>query len=408
MKRTVMLILLLVLLLMLPVFSALGENTGEDPAGEEEALLFPIPAVVVNPKPEERLNLREEPDTKSATKGKFYTGVEVDVFALKDGWAQVSIGGGVMTGYMSDKYLKLDMRKKDVNSAIPEITVTHAGGKKLYNERITGASVVGSLMPGDTALVLAVTADDWLFVYTDERYAFMKNGGVTPAVSFGVPGTASADYESGFYAGVMKETPLYKDESKSEVIRLLARGELLTVLQFGAQTSLVSIGRDKGYVSSFDINLDCGEWNIPIAEYTAVVNCPPQERLHLRAQPGKDAKSKGKYYSGVKVIINGDSSGEWVPVAIGNLEGYMKKEFLAISGTAAAGSVVSAMPILCVTTPAGKLNLREYADTAARSLGAYSSGALVALCGMTDEWAHVIVDGKIGFMLRKYLSDPAY
>lgn len=405
MKRTAMLAFWLSLIFMLPVFPGLCDD---GKTSEEEQYAFPIPAVVVNPKPEERLNLRAEPDTAGATKGKFYTGVEVDVFSLEDGWAKVSIGGGVIEGYMLDDYLKLDARAKSVTAATPKITVTHAGGKKLYNKRVTGASLVGRLQPGDRATVLAVTPDDWLLVYANKQYAFMKNGGVSPAVSFAVPGTASADYESGNYAGVMKDTPLYKDESKSEVIRLLARGELVTVLRFGAQMSLVSIGRDKGYVSSFDVNFGCGEWNIPIYEYTAVVNCPPQERLNLRTKPDTNAYSLGKYYNGVRVVVNSNRSDEWILVAVGNLEGYMKSEFLAMSGTAKADSVVSGMPILCVTTPAGKLNLRTTASTSSPSLGAYSDGTLVALCGLTDEWAHVIVDGKIGFMLRKYLSDPAY
>lgn len=405
MKRTAMIMLWLALMLVPPALAGLCED---DETAQAEIDDFPITAVVVNPEPEERLNLRAEPDTRSTTKGKFYTGVEVSVFGLEDGWAKVSIGGGVMEGYMLDDYLKLEARAKDVKSAIPQVTVTHSGGKKLYNARVSGASVVGSLKPGDSASVLAVTADDWLFVFAGDRYAFMKNGGISPAISFAVPGTVNADYESGHYAGVMKETPLYKDESKSEVIRLLARGELLTVLQFSPQTTLVSIGKDRGYVVSTDINFGCGEWNIPVSEYTAVVSCPPQERLNLRAQPSADSKSLGKYYNGVKVVINGDISGEWTSVSIGNLHGYMKTEFLAESGTAAADSVVSGMPILCVTTPSGKLNLREYADTSAKSMGTYGSGALVALCGGTDDWAHVIVDGKIGFMLRKYLSDPAY
>ena len=404
MKRTALFAIWLAFLLALPAAVGLCESS----ATPEPEYSFPLPAVVLNPKPEERLNLRTEPDTGSATQGKFYTGVEVDVMSLEDGWAKVSIGGGVMEGYMLDDYLKLDARAKDVTSAIPQITVTHAGGKKLYDKRISGAKLLGSLKTGAKVRVLAVTADDWLLIETvDGGCAFMKNGGISPAVTFAVPGTASADYESGNYAGVMKTTPLYKDSGKTKSIRELTRGELVTVLRFGAQMSLVSIGRDKGYVSSFDINLGCGEWSVPIDEYTAVVSCSPQERLHLRTQPGTDAKSLGKYYSGTKVVINGDIAKEWVPVSIGNLTGYMKSEFLAVSGTS-ADSVVSAMPILCVTTPAGKLNLRTTASTAAPSLGAYADGTLVTLCGLTDEWAHVIIDGQLGFMLRKYLSDPAY
>ena len=393
------LFILLFLLILLSVCPAWGE--------EEENYDFPFPAVVVNPKPEERLNLRTEPDTKSATQGKFYTGVEVEVTDLEDGWAEVTIGGGVMEGYMLAKYLKLEARRKNVTSAIPEITVTHAGGKNLYARRESGADMLGTLKAGSTVNVLAVTADDWLLIEaSDGGCAFMKNGGISPAVSFAVPGTAAADYDVGHYAGVMRHTTLYKDQAREKSIREFEKGDLVTVLRFGPEMTLVKSGRDQGYVSSFDLNLECGEWNIPIHEYTAVVACQPQQRLHLRAQPDATAKSLGKYYSGTKVIVNGDSTGEWVSVSIGNLSGYMKAEFLAMDGR--ADSVVSGMPILCVTTPAGKLNLRQTPSTTAPSLGAYSGGTLVTLCGLTNEWAHVLIDGQIGFMLRKYLSNPPY
>lgn len=397
-------LLILALLLLLCALPCLGEEKEDEPEYD-----FPITAVVVNPKPEERLNLRAEPDKDSATKGKFYTGVELEVTDIEDGWAKVSIGGGAAEGYMLTDYLKLEARRKHVTPAMPEITVTHAGGKKLYDERKSGAACLGTLKPGAKVKVLAVTSDDWLLIETvDGGCAYMKNGGTSPVVTFAVPGTAAADYAVGLYAGVKAYTTLYKDEACTKEISGLFKGDLVTVLRFGPQKTLVQHGRNKGYVSSTAINLECGEWNIPIEEYTAVVSCPPQERLNLRAQPDTNAKSLGKYYSGVEVVINGDSSGEWARVAVGNLEGYMKTEFLAVSGTPKAGSVVSAMPILCVTTPSGKLNLRETASSSALSLGAYPGGTLVTLCGLTDEWAHVSVDGQLGFMLRKYLSDPAY
>ena len=394
-------LLLFLSLLILPAIPGICD-------GDEEDYDFPIPAVVVNPKPEERLNLRTEPDTGSATQGKFYTGVEVDVFSIEDGWAKVTIGGGVMEGYMMTDYLKLDARRKSVSAATPQITITHAGGKKIYDQRKTGAAVTGQLGAGGHATVLAVTADDWLFVYADGDYGFIKNGGTDPAISFAVPGTESADYDVGHYAGVMQDVTLYKDAACTQALRELAAGELVTVLRFAPEATLVSIGRDKGYVRSSALNFGCGEWNIPIAKYTAIVDCPPQERLNLRTKPETGSTSLGKYYNGAKVIINGDPSEQWVSVSIGSLRGYMKSEFLAISGMPKADSVISGMPILCVTTPAGKLNLREYPDTSAKSLGAYSDGTLITLCGLTDTWAHVLVDGKIGFMLRKYLSDPPY
>ena len=402
----------LLLSLLLALLCACGKC--QDIAEKEDDpyahLTFPFAAVVVNPSPEERLNLRSKAGTNSTSLAKFYTGVEVDVFSIENDWAKVSAGGGLMEGYMLVDYLELNPREVKVQPAMPRITVTQPGGKKLYNRLEGGASVLGRLETGMQTTVLAVTPDGWLFVLAGDRYAFMPGGGTAPAITFSTPhSTAARDaQEKDLYAGVMRETPLYQSENRTDVLRTLQKGDLLTVLRFGPDLTRVTDGKHTGYVSSLHINLECGEWNIPLHEYTAAVSCPPQERLHLRETPWLDSRSLGKYYNGTQVIINGSAENGFLPVSVGALQGYMKEEFLAVSGTAAYDSVVSGMPILSITTPSGRLHLRSAQNTASQSLGLYADGTLVALCGLTDEWAHVLVDGQIGFMLRKYLSDPPY
>ena len=53
---------------------------------------------------------------------------------------------------------------------------------------------------------------------------------------------------------------------------------------------------------------------------------------------------------------------------------------------------------------AGKVNLRERASTSSNSLGLYPKDTEAILLGFNGNWAHVIVDGKIGFMLTTYLK----
>lgn len=402
--------LLLSLLLALLCACGLCQEIEEEEIDPYAHLTFPLAAVVVNPNPEERLNLRSKADTGSTSLAKFYTGVEVDVFSIMDGWAKVTAGGGLMEGYMLMDYLELSTKEVRIQPAMPRVTVTQPGGKKLYNKLDGGASVLGRLETGMQTTVLAVTPDNWLFVLAGDRYAFMPGGGISPAITFATPRSAAAKdaQEKDLYAGVMRETPLYQAEDRTDVLRTLQKGDLLTVLRFGPDLTRVTDGKHTGYVSSLHINLECGEWNIPLHEYTAAVSCPPQERLHLRETPWLDSGSLGKYYNGTQVIINGSAENGFLPVSVGGFQGYMKEEFLAVSGTAAYDSVVSGMPILRVTTPSGRLHLRSAQNTASQSLGLYADGTLVTLCGLTDEWAHVLVGGQIGFMLRKYLSDPPY
>lgn len=52
-------------------------------------------AVVNNPNPQERLNLREQPSEAAASLGKYYNGVAVQVDEnLNNGWVHVTIGNG--------------------------------------------------------------------------------------------------------------------------------------------------------------------------------------------------------------------------------------------------------------------------------------------------------------------------
>ena len=63
-------------------------------------------AVVNNPDPADRLNLRSEPSREAATLGKYFNGVMVQVLGRTgDGWARVLVGsteGYMMTEYLAD------------------------------------------------------------------------------------------------------------------------------------------------------------------------------------------------------------------------------------------------------------------------------------------------------------------
>ena len=113
----------------------------------------------------------------------------------------------------------------------------------------------------------------------------------------------------------------------------------------------------------------------------------------------------GKYYNGVRVIIDGPVDGEWTKVIVGNLKGYMKTEYLVISGEGKPYPA-SAMPIMTINNPNSEQCADLYAGQSQKSefLGVYNNGASVILMGFNATWAHVIVDGKVGFMLAKYLE----
>ena len=317
-------------------------------------------ATVNNPDPADRLNLRTRPNEDAPTLGKYYNGVQVEL--LKDtvnGWIKVRLYN--LEGYMRTDYLTQDVGGRQVHPAMPSVTIKNSGGTglNLRETQSTKSSSLGLYMNGSTVRVLGVS-ETWCHVQTgDGRVGFMLREQLSPVIDFGKGNDSGAS---------------------------------------GGSTS----GGWVGPVGAHSV----ADWPLFINGYTGTVNNPnPGDRLHLRTEPKESAESLGKYYNGVRVIFNGTSDGVWAKVAVNNLHGFMKTEFLAI-GEPAQSNVVSAMPIMVVSNPgsAANLNLREGPFAASKSLGIYANGTKVILMGFSSEWAHVIVDGQMGFMLAKYLK----
>ena len=64
---------------------------------------------------------------------------------------------------------------------------------------------------------------------------------------------------------------------------------------------------------------------------------------------------------------------------------------------------VPAMPEEYAAVVGGKLNLREKATKYSRSLGHYKTGTRVQILDEGSTWSKVSVDGKTGYMMKKYL-----
>ncbi len=323
-------------------------------------------AVVNNPNPDDRLNLRTAPSLDAPALGKYYNGVNFEVLGdEKDGWVKVRFHN--LEGYMMTQYLAYGWDQPQVASAMPTVKIKNAGGTglNLRKTQSVNSASLGLYKNGSTVLVYGVS-ETWCHVQTsDGKVGFMLREHLSPEIEF------------------QKE-----DKDSDSSIRNST----------GSTWNNGPVGKHQVAV-----------WPIPLQDYVAVVNNPnPADRLHLRSQPSEQATSLGKYYTGVHVIVNGQPKGDWLPVAIGidgSIEGYMNLKYLVFPG-AGVPYPESAMPILTVNNPgtAKNLNLRENPSIYSKSLGLYKNGTQVILMGFDGEWAHVIVDGKTGFMLAIYLK----
>ena len=87
------------------------------------------------------------------------------------------------------------------------------------------------------------------------------------------------------------------------------------------------------------------------------------------------------------------------------MQGLLFRGSLVISGEGKPYPA-SAMPIMTINNPNSEQCVDLYAEQSQKSefLGVYYNGTSVILMGFNATWAHVIVDGKVGFILAKYLE----
>lgn len=317
-------------------------------------------AVVNNPDKSQRLNLREAASRQSPSLGKYYNGCLVAILERQDnGWSKVRIG--TIDGYMLSQFLDNNL-PADVQLPKASLEDPNEKGVTIHSLAQTTSFALGIYPNGTNVSVLGVT-ETWCHVEINGTIGFVLKKHLDPEP---------------VYRYVSDQSDYYETNSS------------LT-------------GNNNAWNGPTGQH-PVAEWDIVVNDYTAIVNNPvPSDRLHLRSAPDSSSVSLGKYYNGVRVVINGDCSGEWTSVCIGNtLHGYMKTEYLMINGT----NVESAMPIMYVDnpSPSQKLNLREKQSISSKSLGLYPNGTKVVLMGFCGEWAHVIVDGQFGFMQSKYLK----
>ncbi len=305
------------------------EATGLALVGEA----LPGVAVVYNPDPRDRLNLRTAPRASATSLGKYYNGTVVDPLGpVTGGWMKVRIG--ILQGYMEARYLMMGAQAGDVPSAMPMVTVRNTGGTGL-NMRLHQS----------TTSKLFEVLSQWDKASGDGHHAQLVS-----RVCRG------AGRPNGLYVG-----PAFKP----------AAGLSSAICHSPLVTPVPAVPGSGGFDG----------WNGPVGHHpvigwplgggNATVNNPNPKVLNLRTQPRAGAPTLGKYYSGVRVDVYEAIPGGWSRVSVGGLNGYMQTRYLDF-----AGSTASAMPLMSVYNPgaARNLHLRSAKSTSSRSRGLYPNG----------------------------------
>ena len=125
----------------------------------------------------DRVHLREQPSTQSASLGLYFTGTEVSCNSdMNDEWVSVTIGAE--SGYMMSSYL-YDGDPYDITPKQPTGTARPSSAGGWVNLRYTptyfNSGTAGQLYNGDTVTVLGETSDGWYYVCAGDIYGYVAS-----------------------------------------------------------------------------------------------------------------------------------------------------------------------------------------------------------------------------------------
>lgn len=128
-------------------------------------------AVVVNPDPDDRLNLRAEPSRESRSLGKFYNRTPVRVLEQQGDWCRVAIGtDGTLNGWMMTEYLCFGERMDSIGAAFPQLMRRDEyEGRLLYAD--ASKQDTRTFATGDAA------GNEWIIGVADDMYILMNGLG---------------------------------------------------------------------------------------------------------------------------------------------------------------------------------------------------------------------------------------
>ncbi|MBR3739399.1 MAG: SH3 domain-containing protein [Clostridia bacterium] len=291
-----------------------------------------------------RLHLRALPTVNAQSLGLFYNGTPVLVENISGGWALVQVNG--QRGYMSMNCLSAIPPVNPTGTPVPtEYTTlyiqTGNSGKLHLREYASQNARSLGLYPNGTAVTVTTRSGQWAYVNVGGVYGYMM-------LKF-----------------------------------LSAAGPVTPTVQPTLNPSIATL------------------------MYVRTGNAG---KLHLREYASQNARSLGLFPNGTLLYAVNLGNG-WSQVSVNGLSGYMMTQFLAVSSSNITPAPVTPVPVpteftlmYIATGNSGKLNLRENMSTDAASLGQYPNGTQVSVIANYGTWAYVYVDGKMGYMMTRYLA----
>ena len=215
----------------------------------------------------------------------------------------------------------------------------------------------------------------------------------------------------------------------SVVLARLRHGQVLTVLERYESWTYVQSGTLEGYVSNDYIIYDADGGVVQPEQppqtgeegaQTAIVL--PSDGLNLRVQPSRTSGVIMTLPQGTMLTVTGEAVGDMLPVALGDLKGYVACEYVFVpdevlvtptpapeaGGAQEPGQDTPQGVRYATVTASGGLKLREEPHTGARTLTTMPMGSTVEVTGEeTNGFYPVRYGSMIGYAGAAYLNPGA-
>nr|MBR4280712.1 SH3 domain-containing protein [Clostridia bacterium] len=220
--------------------------------------------------------------------------------------------------------------------------------------------------------------------------------GLGAAAAMALHGAALADTaDSALVKGGklnLRETP----SLSAKVLGQFPTGTLVEIISHGDEWHQVEVNGKEGFMMAKFLNTG-------VSGQTAVVRTNTGIGLNLREEPDTNARIITSVRNGGQVVVL-QKGLEWSRVSADGQEGFMSTKYLNFGSNSTAPS---AGKTAVVNNPRDTqvLNLRQTASLDAKVIDYYRNGVKVTILSAGDTWHKVHVeDGKIGYMMAKYLK----
>lgn len=157
-----------------------------------------------------KVHLREEATSKSASRGLFFTGTQVELRSDPDeSWVKVRMGG--LSGYMRSDYLLRGYGRKNPGAAFQSGTVTATNYAYFRNGPSTEYMVLGRINAGEQVTVMGETSEHWYYIRYGKECGYISSNLVR------ITGAAdTADSSDGLHDGYDRFAGLHGDMPEEE------------------------------------------------------------------------------------------------------------------------------------------------------------------------------------------------